>query len=118
MKHIIICLFFVIFFSSCAVIERESKTGPPPWAPAHGYRAKHVYHYYPSTSVYFDINRKVYFFMERGIWKVSAVLPSIIIVDPGEFVVIELDTDKPYHHFKQHKNKYPPGKYKKLSISK
>lgn len=114
MKQIVICLFFVLFLNSCAVIEKDSKSGPPPWAPAHGYRAKHVYHYYPSAYVYFDIDRKVYFFVEGGIWKTSSVLPSGIVIDSDECVVIELDTDKPYHHFKQHKKKYPPGKYKKL----
>ncbi|NWF52727.1 MAG: hypothetical protein HXY47_06550 [Nitrospirae bacterium] len=113
MKHIVIFLFLFLFLNSCTVVEKESKIGPPPWAPAHGYRAKHIYYYYPSTYVYFDIDRKVYFFMEGGIWKTSPVLPPVVIVDPDEHVVIELDTDKPYHHFKQHQKKYPPEKHKK-----
>lgn len=37
--------------------HREHEGGPPPWAPAHGYRAKHSYHYYPSAEVYFDTGR-------------------------------------------------------------
>ena len=38
-----------------------AKQGPPPWAPAHGYRAKYQYYYYPSSYVYFDTKKKLYF---------------------------------------------------------
>jgi len=51
--------------------------GPPPWAPAHGYRAKYRYHYYPSSYVYYDLGRKLYFYYDGGNWQVSVSLPAI-----------------------------------------
>jgi hypothetical protein len=41
--------------------HKHKKGGTPPHAPAHGYRAKHQYRYYPSYSVYYDHGRKIYF---------------------------------------------------------
>jgi hypothetical protein len=39
------------------VSKKHKKQGPPAHAPAHGYRAKHQYRYYPSRSVYYDTGR-------------------------------------------------------------
>ncbi len=47
-----------------AVHKGENRGGPPPWAPAHGYRAKHRYRYYPSAEIYFDLGRGIYFYYE------------------------------------------------------
>ena len=89
------------------------KGGPPPWAPAHGYRAKHRYQYYPSFYVYFDIGRRVYFYLEGDRWRMSARLPSAIQLESAHYVTIELESDKPYEYFSQHKKQYPPGQAKK-----
>ena len=129
---ILVCGFFTIFLLSlCAcqiksagvhigdepepavVAKSKPRGGPPAHAPAHGYRAKHHYRYYPSCYVYFDISRKCYFYLSGDSWKVSASLPSHMRVQLGEYVSIEMDTDKPYTKFKDHKKKYPPGQLKK-----
>jgi len=89
------------------------KGGPPPWAPAHGYRAKNRYRYYPSFYVYFDVGRRLYFYLEGDSWRVSAHLPSGIHIEVANYVNIELDTDKPYEYFSEHRKKYPPGQAKK-----
>jgi len=89
------------------------KGGPPPWAPAHGYRAKYRYRYYPSFYVYFDIGRRVYFYLEGDTWRMSARLPTTIRLEVAHYVTIELETDKPYQYFSEHKKKYPPGQAKK-----
>ena len=89
------------------------KGGPPPWAPAHGYRAKHAYHYYPDASVYFDISRKLYFYLVGDEWKAGVSLPGSLHVQLGDYVTIEMDTDRPYTHHKEHRTKYPPGQMKK-----
>ena len=86
------------------------KGGPPPHAPAHGYRAKYKYRYYPSCSVYYDDHRGLYFYLEGPNWQVSASLPLAIQSRLGGYVSIEMDTDKPYIHHKEHKRKYPPNK--------
>lgn len=86
--------------------------GPPAHAPAHGYRAKHLYRYYPSAEVYFDVSRKVYFYLEAGAWRMSAGLPEALRVSLGDYVTIETDTDRPYTEHWDHKKKYPPGQMK------
>ena len=73
----LICVFFIFSFTAFKTTredigigwESESKSnhpilsknvrkgGPPPRAPAHGYRAKYTYHYYPSSCIYFDASR-------------------------------------------------------------
>ena len=88
------------------------KGGPPPWAPAHGYRAKHRYLYYPSSYVYFDIGRKLYFYYSVGEWRVSATLPAEICIDVGHYVTLEMDIDKPYKFHQDVVKKHPPGHLK------
>ena len=95
------------------VAKSKPKGGPPAHAPAHGYRAKHHYRYYPSCYVYFDVSRKCYFYLSGDRWKVSASLPVHMRVQLGNYVSIEMDTDRPYTKFKEHKTKYPPGQLKK-----
>ncbi len=95
----------------------KKKGGPPPHAPAHGYRAKYSYHYYPSAYVYYDTSRKVYFYLEGGAWKMSVSLPYYLKVKLGDHVTIEMDTDKPHTKFEEHKKKYPPGQLKKKKKS-
>lgn len=74
-------------------IKKERKHGgPPPWAPAHGYRAK--FRYYPKQKVYYYPERKQYFWVDSGIVKVGLKLPDWIKIS-GSGVDKELDTDKP-----------------------
>ena len=68
-----------------------------------------MYRYYPAYYVYYDMGRRVYFYLEGEGWRVSAELPSRISIGWADYVEIELDTDKPYEHFSEHKAKYPPG---------
>jgi hypothetical protein len=98
--------------------KNAKKGGPPPHAPAHGYRAKYQYRYYPSSSVYYDTGRKIYFYLHGENWRVSASLPNNLRVKLGEFVGIEMNTDKPYTHYKEHKAKYPPGQLKQKKHKK
>jgi hypothetical protein len=88
------------------------KNGPPAHAPAYGYRAKYQYRYYPACSVYFDIGRKMYFFLEGDHWRISAQLPDSLRVQLSDYVVLEMDTDRPYLDYEKHRQKYPPGKLK------
>lgn len=97
----------------------EHKTGgPPPHAPAHGYRAKHHYRYYPDCSVYFDTERKLYFYIKGDHWEVSVSLPSHLRIRASNSVSIELDTDRPYVYHAEHVKKYPPGQLKKTHKKK
>jgi len=94
------------------------KKGPPPWAPAHGHRAKYHYRYYPSSYVYFDVGRSVYFYYDAGTWQVAVSLPSRIRVDFNEYVTLEMGTDRPYVYHSEVAKRYPPGQQKKLHKGK
>ena len=98
--------------------KHKKKAGPPPHAPAHGYRAKHEYRYYPSRSVFYDTSRRLYFYIKGKNWEVGASLPSSLRVGLGDSVSIELDTDKPYLYHAEHVKKYPPGQLKKKKHKK
>ena len=87
--------------------------GPPDHAPAHGYRAKHKYDYYPDSQVYLDSNRGVYFYLSGKNWQMSANLPLDLKVKLGDHVIIEMENDKPYIKHAEHKASYPPGHMKK-----
>ena len=97
---------------------KKTKGGPPPHAPAHGYRAKYHYRYYPSCSVYYDTYRELYFYLVGDNWRVDVSLPHGLHVDRQAYVSIEMDSDKPYTRYKEHKRKYPPGQAKKWGKKK
>ena len=75
---------------------------PPPWAPAHGYRAKHdvvryEYDYYPSYEVYYEPSRSLWFWFDDGDWHFGSRLP--IMYTPVHFrdhVRVELNSPDPY----------------------
>jgi hypothetical protein len=85
------------------------KGGPPPWAPAHGYRKKYKYRYYPSTQVYYDTGQSIYFYFSSGQWQVSKNLPRQIRMSMGHDVILEMNTDKPYRYHNEVIKRYPPG---------
>lgn len=92
--------------------SKQKTGGPPAHAPAHGYRAKYQYRYYPSSNVYKDTERGIYFYLKGDRWEVGASLPIPLREKLGESVSLELDTDKPYIHHAEHVKKYPPKKSK------
>lgn len=94
-------------------VVTESAKGPPPWAPAHGYRAKYKYRYYPNHSVYYDTGRHIYFHYEGGRWRVSASLPIGIRLGLTDYVTLEMGTDRPYKYHRDVERRYPPGQLKK-----
>ena len=131
-KILLLYLFFIFFFLvSCqgirVVKEREpspepspayKKGGPPPWAPAHGFRAKHRYRYYSSSRVYYETERGIYFYYKNGEWQVSVSLPPSIRLDVNDYITLEMDTDKPYKWDHKVRKKYPPGQLKKKKKKK
>ena len=94
-------------------LAKNKNSGPPDHAKAHGYRAKYNYRYYPSAHAYYDVDRKTYFYLEGDSWKVSVSLPFSLKLQLGDYVTIEMDSDKPYTRFEEHRRSYPPGQAKK-----
>ena len=119
------CVFVIVSLGSCKtptagvqlgwpqVVANDHTGGPPAHAKAHGYRAKHSYRYYPGVSAYFDIGRKLYFYLEGDLWRAAVSLPTHLRVQLGDYVTIEMDSDKPYTAYDEHRRKYPPGQLKK-----
>jgi hypothetical protein len=110
----ILVLTAALVLTGCVVVkDREGnggtkQGGPPPWAPAHGHRAKqmHHYYYYPSVGIYYDLSARTYFYMSGGTWQVSATLPPRVVLDAGDAVTLELETEIPYLYYEDHQKKY------------
>jgi hypothetical protein len=96
------------------VVQAEKNdNGPPPHAPAHGYRAKHQYRYYPCCSTYYDADRGMWFYIKTGDWAIGASIPTGLKAQLGHYVNISMDTDRPYEFNDEHRKDYPAEKYKK-----
>ena len=94
-------------------VKKVKHHGPPPWAPAHGYRKNTRHIYFPVQQTYFDIDRGVYISLKGDKWEVSASIPlSLKGVDLKVAAKIELDFsgENPQSLFGEHKRKYPKTK--------
>ncbi len=87
--------------------------GPPPWAPAHGYRAKnHVY--FPDYYTFYDPRRNGYVYWNNNAWIFSPSVPSFLAtVDLGRARVQVLGdiplTSLPEPNFNKYYRLYPPS---------
>ncbi|MFN6946967.1 MAG: hypothetical protein ACK4ND_18635 [Cytophagaceae bacterium] len=87
--------------------------GPPPWAPAHGYRAKTRHIYFQDYDTYYDLQRGVYISLGNGRWEVSARVPSPlkgVNLKLANQIELDLDLDDPQRYYNDHKVKYPKKK--------
>lgn len=83
------------------------EAGPPAHAPAHGYRARHAYHYYPGAEVYFRVDTGTWFWLDGGDWKVAASLPGHLRSGLGAKVELDLEADHPRHAHAEVRRKHP-----------
>lgn len=78
---------FILLLDSCVVVKPapgpppgnargRSEGGPPPWAPAHGYRAKTRYVFFPTIGIYYDLQRESYMYLDGGKWITAKTLPT------------------------------------------
>lgn len=95
------------------VMVDSDRHGPPPWAPAHGWRRKHeTFHYYPVVQVYYFPSNRTYYWLDAGEWKVGVRLPSRYVIEQHKMVVVELD-DEPHKRHHKVKTQYPPDYFEK-----
>lgn len=95
--------------------------GPPPWAPAKGYRAKTRHIYFPQQNFYYDIQTHQYLYLNNGNWLVSVAIPApFISINLGSAPQIQLDYygAYPYYYNSNHRVKYKAVKVKKMSPKK
>ena len=55
-----------------------------------------------------DVARKTFFYRRGEKWITTTLLPPSVHVDWKKYVLLELDTDKPYLHHADIAKKYPP----------
>ena len=113
-RLVLVLLFAALFYVLPGEAYCQKKAGgPPPWAPAHGYRAKTRHIYFPEHNFYFDMQQGVYIYLDGGSWGVSASLPTVFgKINLRTSTQIELDLlgDKPQAYNADHKGKYKPKK--------
>lgn len=87
--------------------------GPPPWAPAHGYRAKTKHVYFPDQNFYYDVVQRNYLYLNNGSWSISASLPGVfanINLGNARQIQLEIVGHTPYVYNKEHIVKYKKPK--------
>lgn len=84
----------------------SGKGGPPPWAPAHGYRANQRYYFFPDMGIYFDISKNGYWHLTGVSWVFSVNTPHNF--DPYREYKTQIDFtgDSPYLYINNHRGKY------------
>lgn len=95
--------------------------GPPPWAPAKGYRAKTRHIYFPEQNFYYDVQQKNYIYLNGKSWVVSTKLPRLFSgINLSRSSQIELDYvgRTPYIYNATHKVKYKKAKIYKAPKKK
>ncbi len=78
----------------------------PTGAYDNGYHAKNIYRYYPLSSIYYDIQKGLYYYQRDDKWVASVSIPAALSTDVGSFITIEMDTDKPYKRHNEVKKKF------------
>jgi hypothetical protein len=89
------------------VIAEPVEKGPPPWAPAHGFRRNRDYYYYPGANVYFRPSDRAWFYLDGGDWRIAVALPTGIRVNFTESVSLTMETERPYEYHAQVREHYP-----------
>lgn len=87
----------LILAMACLTPAASAVGAPPPWAPAHGWRAKHHYVYYPSAQVYYEPASRMWFWFGGDNWEAGLSLPLALhgYVRTGG-IGIDMETSRPY----------------------
>ena len=56
----------------------------------------YTYLYYPTVNIYYDTNRKLYFFTDGEDWQEASKLPSGFLINKNEAMTVRLKSDKPF----------------------
>ncbi|MGH8183268.1 MAG: hypothetical protein ACREPH_06395 [Rhodanobacteraceae bacterium] len=97
MKTLRLATVATLAIASAGLAATPAWADPPPWAPAHGWRAKRQYVYYPSAEVYYAPDSRMWFWLGGNGWQAGVNLPLALrgYVNVGG-VNISLDVDRPY----------------------
>lgn len=93
------------------VVVRESPG--PQWYVASGSRHQgfYRYRYYQSSHVYYDIDRRMYFYPDAGgaTWQMTATLPATLTIQEDDMVELDMANEQPYRYHTEVVGQYPPG---------
>lgn len=83
-------------------IKKNNYKGPPPWAPAHGYR--HRYIYFPQYACYYDNYYGIYYYKTGSFWYKTSLKPSFILnISTAKKVELTIDNEeKPFRFYNKH----------------
>jgi len=109
-KHWTLVLLVLAVAQGCVIAPAPPyRQGPPNHAPAYGYRQQYRYYYYPDISVYFDLDRRLYFYLDGG-WRSAVRLPRDLRARLYGPVRMDIDSAQPYSRYEEHRHQYPPGR--------
>lgn len=95
--NILRCVAVATLLTITGSLPTAAIADPPPWAPAHGWRAQHQYVYYPDANIYRSRDSGVWFWLAGDGWQTGVQLPDTLraYVRTGG-ITIGLDVDRPY----------------------
>ena len=105
-RYVLFSVFFGLSVLLTGCVYDPFYYGPP--SHSHYYPHYYDYYYYPSIQVYFHFTTGLYHYRDGGIWKKSRVLPPHIRIYARDRVKIQIESDKPYLKFPEHKRIYKP----------
>ena len=110
-KLLLFALLGLVLSTEIVAQGKSNGQGPPPWAPAHGFRVKTRHVYFPEYNLYFDIEKKVYIHFQAGKWTVTAELPArlgnINLRNASKFE-LDIDIDNPQIYNSEHQMRFRP----------
>ena len=103
---LIVSLLLAVGITGC--VYAPPREGPPPHAPAYGYRYPYYYdyYYYPSVPLYFHIYTGYYYYLDHGRWVRTKTLPRQVYLHHNDRVKLRIEDDKPYRWYNQHQKQY------------
>jgi len=95
------------------VVVESGRHGPPPWAPAYGWRRQHeTYYYYPAGQVYYYPSLRRYYRLEGKDWRYGDRLPRYYVIQENKRVALDLEYEPHTQHAKI-REMYPPDYYER-----
>lgn len=97
--------FLMAFVVLGVGIALPAYADPPPWAPAHGKRARqeqqyqereYRYVYYPAQQVYYSPEQQLWFWLNGGQWQLGVSLPAQYRIQTTTGISVMLDVPRPY----------------------
>lgn len=94
-------LLLTVMLGAC--VAEGPHRHPPPLPPHYYY-----YWYYPHSGVYYDTDRRVYFYFVDGAWIHSPILPPHLRPHLRNPVKLRMKHARPYVLYNEHRKKYEP----------